>query len=132
VLLLDKINAYFERSKEFIEIAEDNLNIGHYETAINRSYYSVYYAVIALLLKEGKSPKTHHGTRKLFSQVFVKDKNFNKELFDFYSELLNNRETADYDMFSDFTKNETKEIINRTTLFIQECEKFLCLKNDIY
>jgi len=124
-LLLDKVDVYFTRSKEFIEIAKDNLNMGHYETAINRSYYSVYYAVIALLLKEDKSPKTHHGTRKLFSQVFVNDKNFSKDLFDFYSELLNDRETADYDMFSDFTNNETEEIINNVNLFIEECEKFL-------
>jgi len=124
-LLLDKVDAYFTRSKEFIEIAKDNLNMDHYETAINRSYYSVYYAVIALLLKEEKNPRTHHGTRKLFSQVFVSDKNFNKELFDFYSELLNDRETADYDMFSDFTNNETEEIINNKILFIEECEKFL-------
>jgi hypothetical protein len=28
VLLLDKVNAYFERSKEFIKIAKDNLNLG--------------------------------------------------------------------------------------------------------
>jgi uncharacterized protein (UPF0332 family) len=125
VLLLDKVTAYFERSKEFIEIAKDNINIGHYETAVNRSYYSVYYAVIALLLKEDKNPRTHHGTRKLFGQVFVNNKNFNKELFDFYSELLNDRETADYDMFADFTNNETEEIIKNTALFIQECEKFL-------
>ena len=125
MLSLDKVNTYLKRSKEFIEIAKDNFEMGHYETAVNRSYYSVYYAVIALLLKEDKNPKTHHGSRKIFSQVFVNEKNFNKDLFDFYTGLLNDRETADYDMFSEFTNNETKEIINNTRLFIQECEKFL-------
>lgn len=85
----------------------------------------MYYVVLALLYKENKNPRTHHGTRKLFSSVCVNEKNFNRDLFNFYSKLLNKRETADYDMFSIFTEHETENIINNAILFIEEAKTFL-------
>lgn len=41
-------------------------------STINRLYYAAYYAVIAVLLKEGYSPTTHNGAQTNFSERFIK------------------------------------------------------------
>ena len=43
-----------------------------WNTAVNRLYYSCFYAVIALLANEGIEIQTHSGVRQLFGLHFVK------------------------------------------------------------
>lgn len=40
---------------------------GKWNSSINRLYYSAYYAVIALLLKNGFKPSTHAGAKSNFT-----------------------------------------------------------------
>ena len=47
---------------------------------INRSYYAMFYAVIALLQKIGKIPSKHAGVISLFDVEFVKKGIFLKQL----------------------------------------------------
>ena len=53
-----------------------------WNTAINRLYYASFYAVIALLIKNGIETQTHDGVRTQFGLQFVKtgiiDKKFGK------------------------------------------------------
>jgi len=59
VFWLDKVNAAFQKLEEALESAKSNLENGHFSLSINRSYYAVFYAAKALLLKKGKNPKTY-------------------------------------------------------------------------
>ena len=43
-----------------------------WNSAINRLYYSAYYAVIALLPNAGYKPTTHNGAKTNFTQHFIK------------------------------------------------------------
>ena len=63
---MDEVNIIFQKSEEALKVAESTLEDKFYSTSINRSYYAVYYAARALLLKKGKIPKTHSGTISLF------------------------------------------------------------------
>ena len=59
---MDEVISIFENAEEALKSAELNLENEYYSASINRSYYAVFYAARALLLKKGKNPKTHSGT----------------------------------------------------------------------
>lgn len=54
-----------ERANETIEEARLLNENGHYNTAINRLYYACFYAVQALLLKNGITATTHAGVKTM-------------------------------------------------------------------
>ncbi|HBX49960.1 MAG TPA: hypothetical protein DEH02_02710 [Bacteroidales bacterium] len=52
--------------------------------AVNRVYYSCYYAVNALILKHDLKAKTHDGIRQMFGLHFVKTGIISKDLGRFF------------------------------------------------
>jgi hypothetical protein len=64
----ETIIAYrLERAHESLDEATMLWNTGHYNTYVNRLYYACFYAVTALLLKNGLTSSTHSGTQNLFA-----------------------------------------------------------------
>jgi uncharacterized protein (UPF0332 family) len=69
-----------------LEQARETLNDAHLlleqggstGSIINRSYYAMFYAVLALLTTLGKGPSKHSGAISLFDQYFVKSGEFPK------------------------------------------------------
>jgi hypothetical protein len=49
------------------------------QSVINRSYYAMFYAALALLQKIGKAPSKHAGVISLFDTEFVIKGTFSKE-----------------------------------------------------
>jgi uncharacterized protein (UPF0332 family) len=68
-----------------------------WNSTINRLYYSVYYAVIALLLDSDLKPATHNGAKSVFSEHFIKNEIIPKEFGKLYSQLFAWRQKGDYD-----------------------------------
>jgi len=77
-----------ELSKYRIEQAEESLaeaellfNSGQgFRGAVNRAYYGMFYAALALLAKTGKASSKHSGIIALFDENYVKQGIFSKEL----------------------------------------------------
>jgi uncharacterized protein (UPF0332 family) len=65
--------------------------------AINRLYYSCFYAVLALLTHNEIDTRTHAGARQMFGLHFIKPGLFDQELGQFYTAIFNSRQTGDYD-----------------------------------
>jgi len=103
---LDKIDIGFQKAEEALKVAKLNLENKYYSASINRSYYAVFYAAKALLLKKGKNPKKHSGTIAEFGLEYVIKDNFDKEISKILSGLEEDRENADYD----FSFQSTQEI----------------------
>jgi len=99
-----RINRAFQTLKEIDILIENQL----WSTAINRLYYACYYAVIALLLKNGIIPQTHSGVRQMFGLHFIKTGLIASDLGKFYSDIFDKRQTGDYD---DFIVMNEKDVI---------------------
>ena len=56
-----------------------------WNTAISRMYYACFYAIGALLVKNGISTSSHAGLRQQFGQEFVKSGKIDKELAKHFS-----------------------------------------------
>ena len=126
VFYLDKeLEIIFEKSQHLLKVARKNYNDEFYPDSINRSYYAVYHAAKALLLKKGITTKTHSGTIHQFGLEYVVNENFDKEIARFFSKLEEDREKADYDYSHVITKSKAKTNLSDAEKFIDECEKFL-------
>jgi len=86
--------------------------------AVNRLYYSCFYAITALLYNFDMDTKTHNGVQNLFGLHFIKtgliDKNFGK----FYSALFEMRQDADYEDFVDYGKDDVLPLVPQAAAFI--------------
>lgn len=77
-----------DRSKETIDEVKTHIEKRFWNTAINRMYYSCFYAVGALLLKNNIEVNSHAGARQKFGQVFVKTGRFDRKLAKHYTGLF--------------------------------------------
>ena len=119
-LLRYRIEKAYTTLREAKLMAEKSLWNG----ALNRLYYSCFYAVIALLLTKDLSAKTHKGVRTLLHLHFVETNVISKEQSKFYSELFNARQKSDYEDFV----NIQVDII---PVWIRQAENFINIIKEI-
>lgn len=116
-------NYRIRKAKDILIEAKDTFDQNHYGLSINRSYYAMFTAAMAILaLKEMDSSK-HSGVISLFNQHIVKSGLFPKEVSKFLPKAKDIREHADYGDFVEITKDDAQIQIRRATQFVNEAEK---------
>ena len=86
---------------------------------INRSYYAMFYAVLALLQKVGKVPRKHSGAISLFDTEFVRKGLFAKELSKDLHAIFNLRQVSDYQIIEPVTLEEAETALKRAEYFVE-------------
>jgi len=99
-----------------------------WNTAVNRLYYACYYAVIALLINTDIQAHTHAGERQMFGLHFINTGLMEKESGKFYSDIFDMRQTADYDDYIDFNKEDVLDLIDPDNELITKIEGLLLKK----
>lgn len=97
-------------------LAENN----SWNACINRLYYTCYYAVSALLLKQGVSTQTHTGLKTQFNLHFVKTGIIEKEVAKLYINLMDWRQKGDYGDLFDFSKETVEPLLKPVEEFLNE------------
>ena len=69
---LELISYRIQKSKDTLKEIEILINNELWLTSANRIYYACFYAVTALMLKEGLNAKSHVGIRQMFGLHFIK------------------------------------------------------------
>ncbi len=113
------------RAKDTLKEVDLHVSNKLWNTAINRLYYSCYYAVIALLVNKGINAQTHAGVRQMFGLHFIKTGLIDKELGKFYTDIFDKRQTGDYDDFVDFTEEEVIGMLTPAGLLIEEIDALI-------
>ncbi len=113
---IESAHKTFEASK----ILSDN---GFWNSAVNRLYYSVFYAVNALLVLNEIQTKSHSATKSQFSLHFVKTGKFDKKYGRLLSELFDWRQKGDYENIFDFNSDLVEPLFKPTIEMIELIEK---------
>lgn len=127
----DLIQYRIERSKDVYDDALILFERNKWNSAINRLYYSAYYAVIALLLKSNLKPTTHVGAKSNFTQYYIKTSIISKDLGKLYSQLFTWRQKGDYDDLYDFDKDKVEPYFEPVKNFISTIENLINDENSI-
>ena len=119
------IKGYLERAKEKLKSANDLLRLHDYGDAVSRAYYCAFHSAQAILLTESLSAKTHSGLVNLFGLHFVKTGKFDKKFGKMLSNLKDDRENGDYEVYSCIDEDVAKECVKEAKQFFEEANKYL-------
>lgn len=122
---MDEKQILIENAHEKLEAAKNLFENGFFNDSVSRAYYAMFFAAKALLFENDIHPKTHRGLISQFGLEFVKKNKFKKELFDLLARAQEDREEADYGLFSNIDQSEAKIIIEGAESFLNECESIL-------
>lgn len=86
----------YEKAERFFAQAEKNVTIKEWDVVANRIYYSIFHAVVALLIHDRHKVGTHKGAVMMFGQHYVRTGLFSADMGRLYSQLQTMREKADY------------------------------------
>ena len=114
-----------ERANETIEEARLLNENGHYNTAINRLYYACFYAVQALLLKNGITATTHAGVKTMLGLHFISKGILEIEHGKTFNTLFEKRHSSDYEAFAYCDKAMVNELTPMAIAFIERIKKIL-------
>jgi uncharacterized protein (UPF0332 family) len=96
-------------------------------SAINRAYYAMFYAVLALLLNDEIQIKTskHAGIISLFDKAFIHAGKMPVSFSKMLHRAFDMRQEADYREFVDISTEDASRIINEAGEFIAAAKKHL-------
>ena len=116
-----------ETAYKTLEAAKILAENGFWNSAVNRLYYSLFYAVNAILVLNDIQVKSHSSAKSKFSQLFVKTGRFDKKYGRLLSELLDWRQKGDYDNIFDYDQNSVEPLFipvkDMIDLIAQEIEE---------
>jgi uncharacterized protein len=128
-LNIDNRNAYikyrFHRAEESFEEALILADNGRWNAVINRLYYSCFYAVIALLLKNEIETQSHDGARTQFGLHFIKSGKIDRSYGKLFSKLFDYRQKGDYGDLFDYDEKIVRPLIKEVSELIEEIKKHL-------
>ena len=119
------VSIRLQKAKETISEVHGNIQMKFWRTAANRLYYACYFAVSALLVKNGIMAHTHSGVISQLGLHFVKKGIISKELGRFYKELFYLRQDGDYDDWFDVGEQDVVDLVEPAEKFIAKIEKLI-------
>lgn len=114
-----------ERAQESLEDARLLANAESWNTCVNRLYYSCFYAVSALLVRDGLSSSRHTGIRSLFNRHYVRTGMIPRDLARLYNDLFERRQESDYADFVRFQADQVRPWIPQTDAFLAHIHSLL-------
>ena len=94
--IIDLSRYRFGCSVEALEDAKIMFGNGRYKNALNRAYYSIFYAIRSVNALDGYDSSKHSGVIAHFNQEYVKNNIFDREASKIIKKASESRERADY------------------------------------
>lgn len=114
-----------ERSKNFLEASKILLENNFFKDFINRSYYSIFTAVRALLAENEIALKKHSDVISFFRQHYIKTRIFDVKFSDYIGKAFIMRNDCDYGDFIFVSREETETQYNQAVEFYEAVKNFL-------
>ena len=113
------------QAEESLEVAKNCCDKGFYKDSINRSYYSAFYSVKAVLAYGTIDFKRHKDVIGYFNKEYVASGVFPRELGRRLGTLKPYREKSDYDDFYIASKEIAIEQIETANLVLDKVKEYL-------
>jgi uncharacterized protein len=112
-----------ESARKTYDAARVLADNGFWNSAVNRLYYALFYAVNALLVSNNIQTKSHSATKTQFSLLFVKTGKFDKKYGRLLAELFDWRQKGDYENIFDYDIDSVLPLFDPVAQMIDLIEK---------
>lgn len=123
--LEDLLHYRMEQAHETLREAEILLDGSALRGAINRAYYAMFYALLALLATRRLGTSKHSGALALFDREFVKTGVFPRELSRSLHVAFDRRQTHDYGEMVSVNRQIAEESLADARTFVAAIESHL-------
>lgn len=94
-------------------------------SVINRVYYGMFYAALALLIYEPYASSKHRGVLSYFNKHFVKTGLLPSSLGRAFNKAFELRQRGDYREYFELTKDQVEPLLDITEQFIAAVKTYL-------
>ena len=109
-----------QQAAESLDEARFLLNGGKSaRSVVNRAYYAMFYAVLALLVYEVYSSSKHSGVLSYFNRHFIKGEIFDKSLGLALNKAFELRQRVDYRERVELTQEQASQILDQADRFVE-------------
>jgi len=98
---------------------------GSPRSIINRSYYAMFYSVLALVVFEPYSSSKHSGVLSYFNKRFIKEGVLPEELGSSINKAFELRQEGDYREYVELSYEEVEPFIEKAKIFLQKVKDYL-------
>jgi len=113
------------KSHEMLADAETLYEKGSFKSSNNRSYYSIYHAMRAVIALDKADFKKHSGNIQFFQKEYVKTGKFDVRCSEIILYASKIRNASDYDDFYIASKEEAKEQLENAKYFCNQAKTYL-------
>jgi len=129
---LDDLLCYrMEQAHETLREAEILLNESALRGSVNRAYYAMFYALLALLATKQLGTSRHSGALALFDREFVKPGVFPRELSRSLHLAFDRRQRHDYGEMANVDRQVVEETLTDAKTFVTAIETYLRSTNHL-
>jgi uncharacterized protein (UPF0332 family) len=114
-----------EQADESIEAARILLDKKLVRPSVNRAYYAMFYAVLALLASSKKETSKHSGVIALFDKDFVKKGIFEKDYSRWLHDAFDLRQRSDYASEYHASWEEAEMTFKNAVSFVDQVKEVL-------
>lgn len=99
-------------------------------SVVNRAYYAMFYATIALLLHIGQSSSKHSGVIRLFDQHFIKTGTLSPEMSRWLHRAFELRQIGDYHETAELEEQQIDLLLQQAEQFIRQVDEYLAAQTE--
>lgn len=122
----DLVAYRLEQADEAVKEAEALLSGGFsLRSVMNRIYFSMFYAVLALLQREGLGTSKHSGAISLFDREYIKPGTLPQELSRDLHRAFELRQSSDYKVTSELSREHINEFLPKAKRFVTAVKNLL-------
>lgn len=112
------------RADEALEAATLLSSTNSWLGCSNLLYHAAHRIINALLIKSNHFTKNYGDNKRLLNEYFINVNILQKEHGDFYTQLFDNKQKGDFEVFKYFKKEEIFPMIQTTKEFIETLKSF--------
>ncbi len=113
------------QADDALRAARTLIDAGLARDAVNRAYYAIFYAVLALLVTRRLGTSKHSGALTLFSREFVKTGLLPQEMARLARQAFERRLEADYAELAAFSVDEAEDTLGQARTFVDRIRTLL-------
>lgn len=114
-----------KQAEDCLQAATLMLEKSLFRDSVNRSYYAMFYVVLALLCQRSEKASKHTHVISLFDQLFIKNHIFEKEFSAWLHEAFDLRQRADYREMVNITEKRADENLEMARKFVEKVKEYL-------
>lgn len=112
-------------AQEKLQVVRDLVSLAHYDDAVSKAYYVMFYAAKAALAARGIDARRHSGAIALFGQEFVKSGRLDAHYLRLLTQAMQAREASDYDPSLRASEHDAREALAHAELFLNQVLELL-------